>query len=107
MNIKFSVYIVVCSLTLKSLTLNKTIPDFVPGIKHMRHGCHECHVPIIRGTRWSCSHCKEANLCTDCYMKARHNNRHKFYRHDDDHSEPLVKFCICVIKVISLFFTAQ
>ncbi|KAK3588344.1 hypothetical protein CHS0354_040103 [Potamilus streckersoni] len=44
--------------------------------------CDECNQTPIQGMRWKCSLCDDYDLCTDCYMKGKHDIAHAFVRMD-------------------------
>lgn len=53
-----------------------------PGIRHKGVTCSGCDTKDFFGTKWTCSQCKDANLCFLCYSADKHALSHVFVRHD-------------------------
>ncbi|XP_046342697.2 E3 ubiquitin-protein ligase MIB2-like isoform X1 [Haliotis rufescens] len=52
------------------------------GIRHKGVTCSGCDTKDFFGTKWTCSQCKDANLCFLCYSADKHALSHVFVRHD-------------------------
>ncbi|XP_067951450.1 E3 ubiquitin-protein ligase MIB2-like [Watersipora subatra] len=50
------------------------------GVKHPSVICDGCSEQGIAGIRWSCSKCKDFDLCSACYSAGKHDNTHVFLR---------------------------
>ncbi|CAL1544045.1 unnamed protein product [Lymnaea stagnalis] len=63
----------------------------VDGTKHESVMCDSCMMEDIRGIRWKCSQCKNANLCSQCYSDDRHDISHQFLRYDSPDPKKIFK----------------
>eukprot|EP00731_Ephydatia_muelleri_P014626 Em0008g346a len=54
------------------------------GVKHPGVQCDSCGQKEVTGVRWKCVSCPDYDLCTPCYMAAKHNLEHEFERLEKD-----------------------
>ncbi|XP_053431366.1 E3 ubiquitin-protein ligase MIB2 isoform X7 [Nycticebus coucang] len=59
------------------------------GVRHPNIICDYCKKHGLRGMRWKCRVCPDYDLCTQCYMQARHDLAHAFERYETAHSRPV------------------
>ncbi|XP_012662822.1 E3 ubiquitin-protein ligase MIB2 isoform X4 [Otolemur garnettii] len=59
------------------------------GVRHPNIICDCCKKHGLRGMRWKCRVCPDYDLCTQCYMQARHDLAHAFERYETAHSRPV------------------
>jgi hypothetical protein len=59
---------------------------FIVGVHHHGYVCDSCHAHPIRGMRWRCLNCADYDLCSDCYMRDKHDLDHAFERHQGNKS---------------------
>ena len=65
------------------------------GVKHPGIQCDSCGQKEVTGIRWKCVSCPDYDLCTPCYMAAKHNLGHEFERLEKDNGLR----CVCVLCV--------
>lgn len=58
--------------------------DVISGVKHSGVQCNSCGQKEVTGIRWKCVNCPDYELCTPCYMAAKHNLEHEFDRKEKD-----------------------
>ncbi|XP_033763370.1 E3 ubiquitin-protein ligase MIB2-like [Pecten maximus] len=51
------------------------------GIRFGSSTCSECKVDGIFGMKWNCKQCEGVCLCSVCYVKGRHDEKHEFIRY--------------------------
>ncbi|CAL1541883.1 unnamed protein product [Lymnaea stagnalis] len=55
-------------------------------VKHSSVSCDSCSESGIEGIRWKCDVCDNYDLCTECYMRDKHDTSHAFLRIDNGNS---------------------
>ncbi|KAM5248898.1 E3 ubiquitin-protein ligase MIB2 isoform 4-T4 [Ctenodactylus gundi] len=59
------------------------------GVRHPNIICDCCRKHGLRGMRWKCRVCLDYDLCTQCYMRDKHDLAHAFERYETAHSRPV------------------
>jgi len=65
----------------------KVLDNAPAGGIHAGVRCRECMVVGLHGFRWSCSLCRDHDLCNSCYVTDKHRLDHAFFRQDTPTSQ--------------------